>query len=154
MKKLVNNFYLLICGLSLMACTGSENTADVLNNPEKRDEIMTAIAADRDLMHEMMRHMMRNDHAMQMMIGSDTLRNRMMGGKHGMSMMKQNGQMMGQMMQMADGDSVMCKNMMGMMMKRPAMMGMMMDMMHEKGMMDKNCVMRGKQMLSEEGEGN
>jgi len=113
---------LLITGVFLAACSGpkSQSADELLKDPEKREEIMTAISNDHQMMSNMMDHMMKNDHAMQMMKGDKAMKNTMM--QH--------------MMKMMQNDSAMCRMMGEMMMKNERTKGMMMDMMKKNGMND------------------
>ena len=109
-----------IHGLMLMVmitgCTDqAKSTAEILQDGQRREEIMVAISKDHEMMNEMMDHMMKNDYAIQMMEGhrgmigkmmsimkkdstmSNIMGGMMMGNKHMMSMMQQMGKSGGMM---------------------------------------------------------
>jgi hypothetical protein len=61
-----------ICAIILLAlisgCTGqAQTTAEILKNEQQREEIMTAISNNHEMMDEMIGHMMESDNAMQIM---------------------------------------------------------------------------------------
>lgn len=150
MKQILKNgLLLLIAGAFLTSCSNKSQTAEeLLKDPDKREEIMTAICADHQMMTNMMDHMMKNDHAMQMMMGNQEMMSQMIQGEHAMGMMEGNHEMMGNMMQhmmkMMQKDTSMCRMMGEMMMKDDHTKGMMMDMMKEDGMGDKTMMEKNK----------
>lgn len=140
MKNLLKNgVFLLIAGAFLFGCS-NQRAEDLLKDPDKQNDLMTAICTDHQMMTNMMDHMMKNDHAMQMMMGNQEMMSQMMQGEHAMGMMEGNHEMMGNMMQhmmkMMQKDTSMCRMMGEMMMKDDHTKGMMMDMMKEKDKKD------------------
>ncbi|MHB1279133.1 MAG: hypothetical protein ACYC1Q_12140 [Bacteroidia bacterium] len=131
MKQIIiNGLLLLIVGAFLVGCS-NQRAENLLKDPDKQNEIMTAICNDHQMMTNMMGHMMKNDHAMQMMKGNQGMMGKMMEGNHAMM-----GNMMPHMVKMMEKDSSMCRMMGEKMMMNDHTKGMMMDMMKEKGMAD------------------
>jgi len=130
---------IIIAGLTLTACNNniSSNTEELLKDPEKREEIMNAIASDHQMMNSMMEHMMKNDHAMQMMGDNHRMMKHMMGVMKDSSVANMT---MENMMGMMRSDSTMQHKMMGMMSQNKGMMRNMMQKMHAKGMMSSECM--------------
>lgn len=117
----------------ITGCTGkAQNTAEILKDGQRREEIMVAISNDHDMMNEMMDHMMKSDHAMQMIEGHQGMMRKMMGNRQMMMNMMEKDtvmakMMMDNMMDMMEKDSTMSNMMGGMMMRNKHMMGMMPD---------------------------
>lgn len=150
MNQIIKNGLLFfMAGAFIAGCSNKSQTAEeLLKDPVKQEEIMTAICNDHQMMTNMMDQMMKNDHAMQMMMGNQAMMGKMMQGEHAMGMMEGNHEMMGNMMQnmmkMMEKDTTMCRMMGEMMMKDEHARGMMMDMMKKKPM-DKKDMPKGKE---------
>lgn len=121
--------YFAIVALSVIAinCSNNRSAADLLRNPERQDEILTAIANDSALLNKL-HEKMTSSGKMNMMENNSMMQSCM-------TMMDKNPEMMGMMMDhmmmmMGENDSTMCRMMYGRMMNSPKMKGMM------KGMMD------------------
>lgn len=135
-------FICVILFLTMISgCTGqAKSTSEILKNDEQRKEIMTAISNDHKMMDEMMGHMMKSEHAMQMMEGHQGMMGRMMGNRQMMmNMMAKDTMMasgmMNDMMTMMEKDSTMCNMMGGIMMENRHMMNIMQNMGKADGMM-------------------
>jgi hypothetical protein len=146
MKKMI--FIVGITTLMLTGCNQSKSSAQVLKDETQRHEIMQAIANDKEMMTEMSDIMMKSENAKMMMMENQDMMSMMMGNR---GMMKNNPGMMqgmmGNMMQMAQTDSVMRKNMTGMMASHRPMMQSMMQTMKEKGIMSPECMKANMQNL-------
>jgi hypothetical protein len=126
-------FYaLFFFGFLLSGCTKPE-VDETLKDDSMRQEVYSKIMADHGMMTEFMNDMHSNDHAMKMMCSDPKMMMGMMEYENMQNMMHSNDSilntMMSNMMQIAEGDSVICRHMMGDMMKRPGMHKMMMDVM-------------------------
>ncbi len=145
MKKII---FLGITALLLTACNQPKSTAQVLEDETQRQEIMQAIANDKEMMSEMSDIMMNSENAKMVMMQNQDMMTMMMGNrgmmKNNQGMMKG---MMGNMMQMAQTDSVMRKNMTGMMASHRTMMQSMMQTMQKKGIMSPECMKANMQNL-------
>ncbi len=145
MKKMI---FLGITTLMLTACNQPKSSAQVLEDATQRQEIMQAIANDKEMMTEMSDIMMNSENAKMMMMQNQDMMSTMMGNR---GMMQNNPGMMhgmmGNMMQMAQTDSVMRKNMTGMMTSHRAMMQSMMQTMQKKGIMSPECMKANMQNL-------
>lgn len=118
--------------ITLNSCGPKTDSSAILENPETRTEIFTAIADNHDYMAEFMENMQNSEHAMQMMEGNEN----MMGNNGMQTMMK---------------DSLMMHSMMGEMMQNGEMMANMMKMMKENGMMSEECVQSCTKMMNDKG---
>lgn len=137
-----------IHGLMLMVmitgCTDqAKSTAEILQDGQRREEIMVAISKDHDMMNEMMDHMMKNDYAIQMMEGHQGMIGKMMSNRQMMMNMMEKDtamakMMMDNMMGIMEKDSTMSNIMGGMMMGNKHMMSMMQQMGKSGGMMPHN----------------
>ncbi|MEZ4970909.1 MAG: hypothetical protein R2814_14865 [Flavobacteriaceae bacterium] len=132
--KAVKVIPVLVLIIMINGCTDkSQNTTEILKDRQQREEIMMAISNDHEMMEEMIGHMMKSDHAMQMMEVHQGMMEKMMG----------NHQMMINMM---EKDTVMAKmmmrNMMGLI-EKDSTMSNMMDKIRQMGksgeMMQHNC---------------
>ncbi|MDZ7846527.1 MAG: hypothetical protein U5L96_07045 [Owenweeksia sp.] len=123
MKKSILVFT-AVTAVFLTACNQQPSTEAVLENEEQRQELMTAIAEDHDLMMEMHQTMMQSEHGKMMMQGDEDMMKMMMKNQGMMKdMMMKNPEMGLQMMQnMMQSDTSMSHQMMGMMMKNKGMM--------------------------------
>lgn len=139
MKTKISFFIIGVVLVTIIGCSNKQQNADELLKDQKvQDDIMTTISGNHEMMMNMMKHMMGNDHAMQMMTGNNEMMKMMTKGDHMMDMMGKDKdmmkEMMGHMMMISDKDSTMRKMMCESMMKDGKMMGMMKDMMKQKGM--------------------
>lgn len=129
--KISRVFWVFMFAFLMSGCNGqAQETAEMLENEQQREEIMTAISNDHNMMVEMMSHIMESNHAMQMMEGNTAMLGRMMGNRQMMMdiMVKDTAiakGMMDNIMVMMEKDSTMCSMMGGMMMGNEHMMGMM-----------------------------
>ncbi|MCQ0110063.1 hypothetical protein [Zhouia amylolytica] len=141
MKTKIGFCLAFIMTMVLLGCAQEKNVQadEMLKDETKQNEIMTAIVEDHEMMMNMMDHIKKNDHAMQMMRGDSVMMYDMMQGNQMVDLMRGSPKMMGTMMQymmkMATEDTTACKAMGSMMMGNEHMMRMMQDLMHEKGMM-------------------
>ena len=146
MKKMI--FLLAISTLMLTSCNQPKSSAQVLEDETQRNEIMQAIANDKEMMTEMSDIMMSSENAKMMMMKNQDMMSIMMGNpgmmQNNPGMMKG---MMGNMMQMAQTDSVMRKNMTGMMAGHRPMMQSMMQTMQKKGIMSPECMKANMQNM-------
>jgi len=145
MKKMI--FLLGITTLMFTACNQPKSSAQLLEDETQRQEIMRAITNDKEMMTEMSDIMMSSESAKMMMMKNKDMMS-MMGNPEMMQnnpgMMKG---MMGNMMQMAQTDSVLRKNMTGMMANHRPMMQSMMQTMQKKGIMSPECMKANMQNL-------
>lgn len=143
MKTQIKRLFITLSMIIFVVNVHAQNqvATELLNNPQKQDEIFNAILDNHDLMMKFMAKMKENKHAMSMMKSHSSMDET----NHGEMKM-----MMDNMMNMAENDSSMCRNMMKMIMEKPNMMKMMMEKMHEKDMMDKNTMMKNKEIMQKE----
>ena len=132
--------------LSQGADAQEKKGAEILNDPKAKNEIMDAICNDHNLMKEMMQHMIKNQHAMQMMKQDSSMTKEMMGEDQMEGMMKRDASMSKKMMncmtKMMQSDSSMYSVMCKMMDKMQAE--------HKQGKM--SCCMDDKTGASKTGE--
>lgn len=96
-------------GIFLTSCADNRtlSTEELLQDPAKQEEIMIAISNDDQLMANMMDHMMKNGHSMQMMMENRAMMGKMTRGGSAMGMRGGNHGMM-------QPDSTLCRMMMDM----------------------------------------
>lgn len=123
--------------LTLGGCSQTTDVNALLQNPDTKQEIFSAIAGDHQMMMDFMNMMMDNEHARMMMKGNEKMRDMMMEQGYMMSMMKDNPDMM--------------HNMMTRMMKDGTMMSHMMQMMQQQGMMSEECTQSCMKMMADKG---
>ena len=135
-----NKFFIVVIASMLllaMSCNNAVNVDQVLKDENTRQEVLTKIAADHEMMTDFMEVMMKDNHAKMMMKGHQGMKEMMIGE--------------GDMMQMMKDKPDMVHNMMSDMMKDGKMMGHMMQMMKDNEMMSEECLQSCMKMMDDKG---
>ncbi|UGU14686.1 hypothetical protein LS482_13370 [Sinomicrobium kalidii] len=134
----------------LLGCVREKekSTGELLKDQATQNEIMETISNDHEMMTNMMEHIVRNDHALRMIISNTTVIRQMIQGDQMMSMMMESPDpdrmhtMMQRMLNMAASDTAACRMMGNTMIENDHMKNMMHGLMNKKSMAEKRKTMQ------------